>query len=155
MSAHPLRCSEHISQRAWQSESIVRSPVTGIIYAVADSYNFLCSPSSEWSYAAGRVARALDLRTGRPKSDPCWLSQNEFTRALEFQNTVYGTEFDMKVCEERDVLNTALRYPETVPAWSAPLYNHKVSDPRLQGLSSPVSDRVHLAQCPRSHPGRL
>ena len=122
-----IRCSNHISQRAWQSVSLITSPQSHITYAVAVSTCFQCSPESEWNYSAGRVARPLNLQTGVPAGEPCWLNQNELTESLEFQNTVYGTKYGMKYCEERDVLNELLARPENVPAWHASLYNHDVS----------------------------
>ena len=83
--------------------------------------------SVQYTRGAGRIARPMDLQTGGPGGDPCWLYTNEFTYGpLEFDKTIYGTEWEMKMCDEVDVLNQVLGYPAEVPAWSAVLYNNKV-----------------------------
>jgi len=40
-----------------------------------------------------------------------------------WNETVYGTEYGMKMCDQADVMNALLLDPTAVPAWSAWLYN--------------------------------
>ena len=46
---------------------------------------------------------------------------------LTCQETVFGTQYGMKYCDEIDVLNNYLSYPANVPAWGAAMYDNNVS----------------------------
>ena len=66
----------------------------------------------------------MDPSTGQPSWRPCWLTQNEWTGVTLYNETIYGTQWNMQFCDETDTLNTLLATPPEIPAWDAILYNH-------------------------------
>lgn len=40
--------------------------------------------------------------------------------------TIYGTEYGMKFCDDKDAINALLVEPAEVPAWGDWLYNHEL-----------------------------
>ena len=124
-----------MAQRAWQSVSLITSPRSKVTYAVA---------VSTWN-AISALEESLGLSTfklGSPAGDPCWLNENDLTENLEFHNTIYGTNYGMKYCEERDALNELLARPGNVAAWHASLYNHEASPMSLLSFTELTSSPV-------------
>jgi hypothetical protein len=117
-------CNSQIWQRALQALTIVE--VRGQVYAVAQTSNFYCYGSlGSGVKAAGRIARAV-LPDGSAAADPCWLTKNEYTDALLFNETIFGIEYGMSYCEDKDALNALLAEPAEVPAWGDWLYNNEL-----------------------------
>ena len=68
----------------------------------------------------------MDIVIGQPSGDPCWLFQTEYTDRVNFADTVYGTQYGMKYCDEKDTLIQVLSYPADTPNASPVLYANKV-----------------------------
>ncbi|EMD85414.1 hypothetical protein COCC4DRAFT_153174 [Bipolaris maydis ATCC 48331] len=119
-------CKRGIPQRALQALSIVyiggdESDAT--YYAVAQSSDNVCPGHTE---SAGRIARKLsrDPLSGTTFSgDPCWIETNEYTGSHEWAETVYGTKYHMKVCDDKEKILAALKNPQAVPAQATSLFN--------------------------------
>ena len=120
-------CKHGIPQRALQALSIVYAggdEGSAKYYAVAQSSDNVCPGSFQ---SAGRIARLLntggDPAYGTFKGDPCWIETNDYTGSHEWAETVYGTKYKMKVCEDKKAINAALAKPEDVPAQATSLFN--------------------------------
>lgn len=71
---------------------------------------------------AGRIARQVSSVDGGTIGNPCWLEQNDWTEVTLYNETVYGTEYGMAICDTALAMNTLLAKPDMVPAWSDWLY---------------------------------
>ncbi|EUC45894.1 hypothetical protein COCMIDRAFT_4933 [Bipolaris oryzae ATCC 44560] len=119
-------CKRGIPQRALQALSIVyigggESDAT--YYAVAQSSDNVCPGHTE---SAGRIARKLNrdpLSGSTFSGDPCWIETNDYTGSHEWAETVYGTKYHMKVCDDKEKILAALRNPQAVPAQATSLFN--------------------------------
>lgn len=119
-------CKRGIPQRALQALSIVyigggESDAT--YYAVAQSSDNVCPGHTE---SAGRIARKLrrDPLAGETFSgDPCWIETNDYTGSHEWAETVYGTKYQMKVCDDKEKILAALSNPQSVPSQATSLFN--------------------------------
>ncbi|KAH8883246.1 hypothetical protein GQ53DRAFT_883370 [Thozetella sp. PMI_491] len=117
-------CQNQIWQRAFQALALVEAK--GQVYAVAQSTDFYCWGSiGSGTKAAGRVARPV-LLDGSPAGDPCWLTKNQDTDIQLFNETIYGTKYGMKYCEDENIINAILDEPATAPAWGDWLYDHNL-----------------------------
>lgn len=115
-------CDASIWQRALQALTIV--DVNDVVYAVGQTTDFYCwGDIGSGSKAAGRIARPVD-GNGAAQGDPCWLVMNEWTGVQLFNETIYGTEYGMRFCDDKDAINALLAEPTEVPAWGDWLYNH-------------------------------
>ncbi|KAK7754715.1 hypothetical protein SLS62_003273 [Diatrype stigma] len=122
-------CDRRVYQRALHPSAWVPVPVVGgddddtTLYAVSQTTIRYCwGEGDQGTKAAGRVARAIDRRDGRPVGDPCWASRNEWTDAVGFPETVYGTRYGMRPCRHARQIEAYLSEPATVPAWESWLY---------------------------------
>ncbi|RDK46538.1 hypothetical protein M752DRAFT_310069 [Aspergillus phoenicis ATCC 13157] len=114
-------CDLNVQQRAFQSDAIVEHG--GKLFAVAQTLDFWCSGKNvstqdgSGKYASGRVARPLHF-DGSFAGDPCWIQQNVWTDYVRYNETVYGTKYGMRYCEEASAIREILELPGSVPAWS-------------------------------------
>lgn len=117
-------CDNSIWQRAIQALTIVE--VDSVVYAVGQTTDFYCwGDIGSGTKAAGRIARPVSSN-GTAQGDPCWLTMNEWTDTLLFNETIYGADYGMKFCEEKDAINELLSEPSEVPAWGDWLYNNEL-----------------------------
>lgn len=117
-------CDASIWQRALQALTVVE--VHDVVYTVGQTTDFYCwGDLGSGSKAAGRIARPVDSE-GNATGDPCWLSMNEWTEVQLFNETIYGTEYGMQFCDDKDAINALLAEPAEVPAWGDWLYNHEL-----------------------------
>ncbi|RYP10817.1 hypothetical protein DL764_000439 [Monosporascus ibericus] len=118
-------CDHRIYQRAVHPIAFV--PVSrDTLYAVSQTTLRYCwGDDAKGTKAAGRIARAID-EEGNPVGDPCWSSQNEWAYEVRYNETVYGTEYGMKMCEHAEQIEAYLREPATTPAWGSWLYATKL-----------------------------
>ncbi|PSR80526.1 hypothetical protein BD289DRAFT_462467 [Coniella lustricola] len=127
-------CDASIWQRALQALTVVE--VNGVVYTIGQTTDFYCwGDIGSGSKAAGRIARAV-TSSGTEADDPCWLSMNNWTEVHLFNETVYGTEYGMKFCQDKDAINALIAEPDEVPAWGDWLYNHDLH----------AADGVHYMQ---------
>jgi hypothetical protein len=87
---------------------------------------------------AGRIARQIIPSTYARSdnstingltflSDPCWVTQNNYTsEVLLYNETIYGTKYNMSFCQHAAALEDLMEEPSMVPAWSAWLYNNEL-----------------------------
>ncbi|KAI0134312.1 hypothetical protein BJ170DRAFT_609371 [Xylariales sp. AK1849] len=114
-------CNEGIQQRGLGALAIIDYNET--LYALAETTNFWCAGSlGSGNHGAGRVARPINY-DGSIAGDPCWVHQTNWTDFVGYPDTVYGTEYGMKYCDDAAALREILDQPDQVPAWSAWLYN--------------------------------
>lgn len=117
-------CDASIWQRALQALTVVE--VNNVVFAIGQTTDFYCWGNlGSGSKAAGRIARPVD-NNGHAAGDPCWLTMNEWTEPLLFNETIYGTQYSIKFCDDRDAINALLHEPAEVPAWGDWLYNHEL-----------------------------
>lgn len=117
-------CANSIWQRAIQALAIAE--VNGVLYAVGQTTDFYCwGDIGSGTKAAGRIARPVSSN-GTARGDPCWLTMNEWTEALLFNETIYGARYGMKFCGDKDAINKLFSEPREVPAWGDWLYNHEL-----------------------------
>lgn len=117
-------CGRGIVQRGWQARAIVYYEDEDKLYALATSASEACPGDYQ---SAGSVAVLLN-KDGTPASDPCWTEKTEYTESQLFNETIYGTKYGMKDCPDADIdkINKTLLRPDSAPAWSPWLYNHKL-----------------------------
>ncbi|KAI5357813.1 putative glycosyl hydrolase, five-bladed beta-propellor domain superfamily [Septoria linicola] len=118
-------CDQGIPQRALQPLTIAFLPGgdegSFQVFAVAQSSDNICPG---YFQSAGRIARELDVRgSGLFKGDPCWIETNDYTGAHEWAETVYGTQYQMKVCDNKDVINAAISQPDNLGPVATELFN--------------------------------
>ncbi|RDW75879.1 hypothetical protein BP5796_06700 [Coleophoma crateriformis] len=115
-------CNEAIWQRAIGGLTVLE--LDAEIWAVSETTNFFCwGTIGSGTRGAGRIARRL-AGNGSTIGDPCWLDQTEYAYITLYNETVYGTEYGMKICEQAPALNALLDEPASVPPYSAWLYNN-------------------------------
>ena len=117
-------CDQGTPQRALQPLTIVFLPSSdesSTVYAVAQSSDNICPGHFE---SAGRIARQLDT-TGSDlfKGDPCWIETNDYTGAHQWAETIYGTQYGMKVCDQKDAIIAAINKPDNLGPVATDLYN--------------------------------
>ncbi|KAK9412877.1 putative Sialidase domain-containing protein [Seiridium unicorne] len=114
-------CNEGVQQRALGALTIIDYNET--LYALGETTNFWCAGSlGSGNHGAGRVARPIGY-DGSIAGDPCWIEKTNWTDFVGYPETVYGTEYGMKYCDDAAALRAILAEPDHVPAWSAWLYN--------------------------------
>ncbi|EME48216.1 hypothetical protein DOTSEDRAFT_69981 [Dothistroma septosporum NZE10] len=118
-------CSRGIPQRALQPLTITFLPGgdegSTQVFAVAQSSDNVCPGSYQ---SAGRIARELDVHgSGLFKGDPCWIETNDYTGSHQWAETVYGTNYSMKVCDQKDVINAAINEPDNLGPVATQLLN--------------------------------
>lgn len=118
-------CDRGIPQRALQPLTIAFLPGSDEgstqVFAVAQSSDNVCPGSFQ---SAGRIARELDVHgSGMFKGDPCWIEFSEYTGSHAWANTVYGTQFHMKVCEKKDAIRQAIDQPDNLGPVATKLFN--------------------------------
>ena len=97
-----------------------------ILYAVSQTTLRYCwGDDKKGTKAAGRIARRIN-RSGEVVGDPCWTEKNEWTDAVLFNETVYGTRYGMRYCEHAAYIERYLKEPATTPAWGSWLYSTKM-----------------------------
>ncbi|CAK1364238.1 hypothetical protein CB0940_12238 [Cercospora beticola] len=121
-------CDRGIPQRAWQPLTIAFLPSSdeGSIkaYAVAQSSDNICPGSYQ---SAGRIARQLDASGSDVfKGDPCWIETNDYTGSHGYAETVYGTVYGMKVCDNKDEINAAINKPDNLGPVATDLFNSPI-----------------------------
>ncbi|KAK4634715.1 hypothetical protein CLAFUW4_00280 [Fulvia fulva] len=120
-------CDGGIPQRALQPLTITSLPGGSFqVFAVAQSSDNICPG---YFQSAGRIARELNVHgsgTGLFMGDPCWIETNDYTGAHEWAETVYGTQYGMKVCEQKDVINTAVNEPDSLGPVATQLFNSPI-----------------------------
>ncbi|KAM3417164.1 hypothetical protein BST61_g8738 [Cercospora zeina] len=122
-------CDRGIPQRALQPLTIAILPGSDEssiqAYAVAQSSDNICPGSYQ---SAGRIARAIDLNGGGLfAGDPCWIETNDYTGAHEWAETVYGTQYHMNVCDNKDAINAAINAPQNLGAQATNLFNTPIT----------------------------
>ncbi|GAP92938.1 putative bnr repeat domain-containing protein [Rosellinia necatrix] len=116
-------CERGIVQRALQAHAFAQLP-TGELYVVGLSASRYCVGGSGGFQSAGRIARRIDARSGAPLGDPCWTEMNAYAAQHLFADTVYGTQYGMKLCAQRDQINAVMLRPDTAPFGSPWLANN-------------------------------
>lgn len=118
-------CDQSIWQRGVAALQIVQ--VGNTIYGVSQTTDYFCVGNSSISdtRGAGRIAAVID-KHGRAASDPCWVTKNNWTDVLLYNETIYGTKYGMKWCSEAHKIQDVLETPAHAPAWSSWIYNHKL-----------------------------
>ncbi|KAI0148683.1 hypothetical protein GGR57DRAFT_515062 [Xylariaceae sp. FL1272] len=115
-------CNLGITQRALQAHTFVPLP-TGELYLVGLSASRYCVDGSGGFQSAGRIARKIDIH-GTPLGDPCWTEMNSYATTQLFSETVYGTQYGMKLCAQKDEINQVMLQPKTEPFGSPWLANN-------------------------------
>lgn len=125
-------CERGIAQRAWQANTFVHLP-NGELYAIAQSGSRWCPGAFK---AAGSMARRISVEDGKPLDEPCWIEKNQYTDSQQYDKTIYGYKYGMKMCAKACQINALLRKPGTTPAWTSWLYNTELY----------AADNVHSMQ---------
>jgi hypothetical protein len=118
-------CEQSIWQRAIGSLSVLQ--LNSSIWAVGQTTDFFCwGDLGSGTRGAGRIARQISSVNGSTIGDPCWLEQNSWTNTTLYNETIYGTKYNMAICDSAAEMNAMLEEPSLVPAWSDWLYNNEL-----------------------------